>query len=215
LRSLTLQPGHSLPSFRWFRRWASELWFPAAAIQATGRLAVAPVGCLPLNTSAFSGRTLRVLPPRANSSLARQGCARRETHRAARGGPDHGDSRSRRAAPSIPPARGITSLTQPAHRHQRATPYLLLSQETPPCVELHAFRGARVARGCHGGQDYRKSGRAAVKEVGGGFREAQVRRLGIWHRMLCHRLLRPPNVRVWAFIRLCSPGASHQNQPSG
>src|SRR5947208_9928354 len=47
------------------------------AIQATGRLAVAPVGLPPLNTSAFSGRTLRVLSPGAYSPLARQGCTPR------------------------------------------------------------------------------------------------------------------------------------------
>ena len=54
MRSLTLQPGHSLPSFRWFRRWAPELWFPAALPSKLRGVWLLPRwDCLPLNTSAF------------------------------------------------------------------------------------------------------------------------------------------------------------------
>src|SRR3989454_1255265 len=77
------------------------------AIQATGRLAVAPVGLPPLNTSAFSGRTLRVLSPGSHSSLARQGCAGRQARRASRGGPDRGNSRSRWPASPLRPPGGV------------------------------------------------------------------------------------------------------------
>ena len=109
MRSLTLRPGHSLPSFRWFRRWASELGFPAALPSKLRGVWLLPRwDCLPLNTSAFAGRTLRVLSPGAHSPLARQGRARRPAHRAAGARHDHHDSRSRRLASSLHPAGGLT-----------------------------------------------------------------------------------------------------------
>ena len=109
MRSLTLRPGHSLPSFRWFRRWASELWFPAALPSKLRGVWLLPRwDCLPLNTSAFAGRTLRVLSPGAHSPLARQGRARRPANRAAGARHDHHDSRSRRLTSSLHPAGGLT-----------------------------------------------------------------------------------------------------------
>jgi hypothetical protein len=59
LRSLTLRPGDSLPSFRWSRRWASGLWFPSALPSKLRGVWLLPRwDCLPLNTSAFWTRKL-------------------------------------------------------------------------------------------------------------------------------------------------------------
>ncbi len=92
------------PILRWCRRWASELGFPAALPSKLRGLWLLPRwDCLPLNTSAFSGRTLRLLPSGAHAPRARQGRPRPQAHRTPRGGQDRAASRSRRPAPPLPP----------------------------------------------------------------------------------------------------------------
>src|SRR5262249_48847562 len=67
---------------------------------------------------------LRVLSPGAHSPCARQGCPQRTTNRAPRTRPGHPDSRSRRPASSLRPARGLSL-------HQFTTPAPLCSGRSP------------------------------------------------------------------------------------
>src|SRR5438445_3704667 len=82
---------------------------------------------------------LRVLPSRAHSPLARQGCPRRPANRTARAGHDHRDSRSRWPASSLRPPGGVVrhrTRRSHARTHAGRSPALLLaavpSSTAPP-----------------------------------------------------------------------------------
>ena len=86
---------------------------------------------------------LRVLTPRTNSSVARQGCARRQTHPAAGGGPDHGDSRSRRAC-TIDTSGARHNQPHPAGPPPPTRNAITLSSVRSPRLALKSARSAAL-----------------------------------------------------------------------
>jgi hypothetical protein len=123
------------PMLPMVRRWAPEIWFPSALPSKLRGVWLLPRwDCLPLNTSAFSGRTLCVLLPGAHSSLARQRCTRPTANRATGARQGHPDSRSRWPAPSLCPPRNLVKHPQPAliATNPRHPPLSFLLTALPP-----------------------------------------------------------------------------------
>jgi hypothetical protein len=79
------------------------------------------------------GPLLRLLPPSAHPSRARQGRTRSPAYRAPCGGQDCGGSGSRRPAPPLPPpGRIVPSRSAKDRNHERATSALM----PPTCLRL-------------------------------------------------------------------------------
>ena len=94
-------------------------------------------------SASHTDRVLRVLSSRSDSSFAREGCARREAHRAAGKGPDPADSRSRWPPSSICPAGGVSQPRPGLHTATSATPGTVLPsghRPSHPEVQLSPWR---------------------------------------------------------------------------